>query len=149
MRSEASAPKPPAAEETACPLRGWFLNPFFQILLSVALSAAAQLFLKVGADRLEKGAVGLGFILSSLSSPWVWAGIAGIIGSLVSWLYALRFVQLIIAFNIAGLLHVIVPLASWIFLGERLGGMRLLGIGLVFAGVLVVAKPAAKMEEEL
>ncbi len=110
------------------------------------LAAAAQVFLKKGAD--ESASLSL-FVsmLMSLHSLWTWAGILCMIGSLVSWLYALRFVSLIIAFNVAGLLHVVVPLVSWLFLGETLGAMRCVGIGLVFVGVLVVVKPVIKMEE--
>lgn len=122
-------------------------NPYVQILFSVTLSAGAQLFMKKGADEAidPTAAIALGF--SGLHSPWVWAGIACLIGSLISWLYALRFVPLIVAFNLAGLQHVIVPLISWLYLGEKIGGIRWLGIGLVFAGVLIVAKPIIKMEE--
>ena len=124
-----------------------FLNPWLQIFLSVLGNAAAQLFLKKGADTSLQGGASLAFVSCALHSPWVWAGIACMIVSLISWLYALRFVQLIIAFNLAGLLHVIVPLLSWVLLGEKIGGIRWLGIGLVFAGVLIVAKPVIRMEE--
>ena len=107
----------------------------------------AQLLLKRGADESVQAAGSFTFGIAGLHSPWVWAGIVAMVTSLVSWLYALRFVQLIVAYNLAGLLHVIVPLMSWVCLGEKVGGLRWLGIGLVFVGVLIVARPVIKMEE--
>jgi len=124
-----------------------FGNPYTQIFLSVLMNAAAQLLLKHGADESVRASSSFALGFSGLRSMWVWGGIACMIGSLVSWLYSLRFVQLIVAYNLAGLLHVIVPLLSWIFLGERIAGLRWLGIGLVFAGVLIVAKPIIRIEE--
>ena len=69
--------------------------------------------------------------------------------SLFSWLYGLRFVPLNIAFNLAGLVQVLVPLAAWLLLGERIGATRLCGIALVCAGVLIVARPLMRVEEKL
>ena len=124
-----------------------FFSPYLQIFVSVLLNAAAQLLLKKGSDESVEATTSFALGFSGLHSAWVWGGIACMIASLVSWLYSLRFVQLIIAFNLAGMLHVMVPLFAWICLGERIGGLRWLGIGLVFAGVLVVAKPVIKIEE--
>jgi drug/metabolite transporter (DMT)-like permease len=123
-----------------------FLHPHVQILCSVLLMAAAQVLLKRGADA-TASASWLG--VAALRSGWVWLGIVAMIGSLLSWLHALRFVQLSVAYNLSGLLHVIVPLSCWIFLSEEIGGRRWLGIALVLAGVLITAKPAGKIEEEI
>ncbi len=46
-------------------------------------------------------------------------------------------------------MHILVPLSSWIFLGEAILPRRWLGIGLVLVGLLIVAKPAARLEEKL
>ena len=89
----------------------------------------------------------LGF--EGLRSGWVWLGIAGMVTSLFSWLYSLRFVPLNIAFNLAGLIQVLVPVASWFFLGERIGPLRACGILLVCTGVFVVARPLMHVEEKL
>src|SRR5262245_45917319 len=58
-----------------------------QLALSVLLSAAAQVFLKLGAGS-EAGDEWLGF--SRLHSGWVWMGIGAMVASLFSWLYSLR-----------------------------------------------------------
>lgn len=145
LNAPTSSERQPAAGPSVPWPRGFF-NPYFQIILNVILAAAAQVFLKKGADEAATLSLFVSMLMS-LRSLWTWAGILCMIGSLVSWLYALRFVPLIIAFNVAGLLHVVVPLASWLFLGETLSAMRCVGIGLVFVGVLVVARPVVKMEE--
>lgn len=115
-------------------------------MLSVLLDAASQIFLKLGANETLHGAV---FGVSALRSPWVWLGIVCIIVSLVSWLHALRVVPLHMAYNIGGILHVLVPIGCWIFLGEHISLLRSLGIFLVLVGVYVVARPVIHVEERL
>jgi drug/metabolite transporter (DMT)-like permease len=131
---------------TAPAPRTWFLNPYAQILVSVLCMAASQLLLKKGAPDSATASL-LGF--TALGSGWTWLGILAQIGSLLAWLYALRFVQLSIAYNLTGLLHVIVPLSCWIFLGEKIVAQRWFGIALVLAGIFVTAQSAAKIEQEI
>ena len=121
-------------------------NPYVQLALSVVFSAAAQLLLKRGSG-IEAEDSWLG--LESLRSGWVWLGIGAMIASLFSWLYALRFVPLNIAFTLAGAIHFLVPIGSWLWLGEAISGRRWLGIVFVLAGVIVSAKPATDVEEKL
>ncbi|HYR57282.1 MAG TPA: EamA family transporter, partial [Chthoniobacteraceae bacterium] len=124
------------------PLAGFF-DPYVQITLSILLSAAAQLFLKRGADA----AVGSSWLgIEGLRSGWTWFGITAMVASLFSWLRALRFIPLNIAFNLSGAIHALVPLSSWLLLGEQIGGRRWLGISLVIAGVLLVARPLVRAE---
>ena len=94
-------------------------RPYAQLVISFLLSAGAQVWLKLGAGSEENA---LGF--ASLQSPWVWLGIAATIGSLLTWLNALRTVPLSLAFALAGIIHALVPLASWIFLGEAIPAKR-------------------------
>src|SRR5271166_3544711 len=83
--------------------KGWFFNAYTQIMLSILLSTAAQLFLKKGADTAVPE-IWLG--VEGLRSGWVWLGILAMVTGLFSWLYGLRFIPLNIAFNLAGLVHV-------------------------------------------
>jgi len=87
--------------------------------------------------------------IEGLRSGWVWLGIGAMVTSLFSWLYGLRFVPLNVAFNLAGLVQVLVPLASWLLLGETIGPTRACGILLVCAGVFTVARPLMRVEEKL
>jgi len=124
----------------------WFLRPYTQLWLSILFSAAAQLLLKKGADQ-TVSSIWLG--IAGLRSGWVWLGILALVTSLVSWLHALRSVPLIVAYNLAGAIHILVPLSCAIFLGEKIGLTRGCGIALVLLGVLIVARPVAKVEERL
>ena len=72
-----------------------FLHPYLQLSISIVLTAAAQIFLKIGVD-IRLGASGYGFVFSL----WIWTGISAILLSLFSWLYALKSVPLIVAFNL-------------------------------------------------
>jgi drug/metabolite transporter (DMT)-like permease len=135
----------PVADAIDTPAQ-WFVSPTLQLWFSIFLSAVAQVFLKLGADQ-SAGGVLSG--VAALRSGWTWLGILAIVAGLGSWLYALRSIPLIIAFNLAAFTHVLIPLACWFFLGETVSGMRWLGIALVFAGVIVIARPVAKAEELL
>ncbi len=121
-------------------------NSYSQIVLSIVFSAASQVLLKRGAsDHVSEMWLGV----NGLQSGWVWLGIAAMIASLFSWLHALRSIPLSLAFTLAGASHVLVPLGSWLWLGEAIPGRRWLGILLVTAGVLVSAKPATAVEKKL
>jgi multidrug transporter EmrE-like cation transporter len=128
---------------------GAFLNPYFQLLLTALLGTAAEVCLKFGATQTANPAEFSLFGLSGLASKWVWLGIVFTVLSFLSWMQALRTVPLAVAFTLSNVVHVLVPLSCWYFLGESLGPRRLLGIGLVVAGLLVVAKPFAKLDERL
>ncbi len=121
------------------------------LALSVLLAAAAQLFLKAGAETLPSDSSwesGLS-VLTALRSGWIWLGIFATVASLIAWLRALRTVPLNVAFNIAALSQVLVPVASWFIFRESIGLLRGVGIGLVFAGVVVIAKPLVRVEARL
>jgi drug/metabolite transporter (DMT)-like permease len=124
----------------------WYLNAYLHVGLTVMLSAIAQLLFKVGSDQTPGGSL-LGF--ASLKSDVVWLGIGCMIGSLLAWLQALRSLPLIIAFNLAAATQVVVPLGSWLFLGEEISILRWIGVFVVTLGVIVIAKPLAKLEERL
>ncbi len=133
---------------TSHPIR--FLNPYVQILVSSSLVTVAEVFLKKGATETVLTHMQLSWLgISSLSSGWVWLGIACYITSFASWLYALRFLPLIIAFNLSTMVHVLVPISCWIVLGETISLQRWVGILLVLFGIWIIAKPLVKMEESL
>src|ERR1700731_3699533 len=127
-----------------------FGNPWLQLGLSIACVAIYELLLKQGAAETANLSPRWGWTgLPGLASIYVWIAIVFVILSLVTWLYVLRYIPLSIAFPISQAVHVLVPLGSWLVLGENIIGLRWIGIALVLAGLAVVAKPVARMEEEL
>ncbi|MEO5719676.1 MAG: hypothetical protein ABIR29_14045 [Chthoniobacterales bacterium] len=130
--------------------RGWFLNPWVQLAICVLLATAAEIFLKLGAEATANPADPWSWTgLTGLRSSWVWWGILVSVISLFNWLATIRKLPLTIAFPVGNAVHILVPLSSWIFLGEAILPRRWLGIGLVLVGLLIVAKPAARLEEKL
>lgn len=132
------------------PPRG-LLNPTLHLFGSALLVTAAELLLKVGASAAAAGkkASIAGGIADGLASPWTWAGIVCYVLSFLSWLHVLRWVPLIVAFNLMNGVHILVPVGSWLVLGESIPPARWVGIGLITAGLFLIAKPLAKMEERL
>jgi len=132
------------------PKPGFFRNPYFQILLTVLLTSAAQIFLKLGADGSagdDSAASWLG--VAELRSGWTWLGILAYIASFGGWLYALRFLPLGIAFGLTNAVHIFVPLGAWLILGERINLLRGSGIAVIVIGVVVLAQSVAVAEEKL
>jgi undecaprenyl phosphate-alpha-L-ara4N flippase subunit ArnE len=72
-----------------------------------------------------------------------------VILSFASWLYVIRHIPLTVAFPLSNVVHILVPLSSWVFLGEAIPTRRWAGIVLVLIGLAIVAKPVAKLEERL
>src|SRR5580692_31750 len=134
-----------AAHFAPRPIR--FLNPYVAIALSVVLDACAQVLLKKGADHsVSHGSL---FGIAGLQSGWVWLGIIAMVTSFSSWIYSLRYVPLNVAANLTGVVHVLVPLICWWGMGEQIDAKRWLGIGLVIAGVFIIARPLMKVEEKI
>ncbi len=110
----------------------------------------AEIFLKLGAEASadpESACAWTG--LTGLRSGWVWWGILASVVSLFNWLATIRQLPLNSAFPIGNAVHILVPLSSWIFLGEAILPKRWMGIALVLVGLIIVAQPAAKLEERL
>ncbi len=132
------------------PLLRWLANPWLQIALNAFIVTVSELFLKIGARNTAHFAHNLSWTgFTGLASIWTWLGIVFVILSLFSWLYVLRHVPLSIAFPLSNAVHVLVPLSCWIFLGELISPRRWCGIALVLIGLLIVAKPFARIEEKL
>lgn len=131
------------------PAPGLFWNPYLQIFLTVLLTAAAQILLKVGADHSAGDNSALSWLgIKELGSGMTWLGIFAFVASFGGWLYALRFLPLGLAFALTNGVHIFVPLGSWYFLGDHIGWTRGCGIAIIVAGILLLAQSVAKVEEK-
>ncbi len=130
--------------------RGRFANPWLQLAICVLLATAAEIFLKLGAEATADPTNAWSWTgLTGLRSSWVWWGILASVISLFNWLATLKKLPLTIAFPVGQAVHILVPLSSLVFLGEAISSRRWIGIGLVLVGLMIVAKPAARLEEKL
>ncbi|GMQ83364.1 MAG: EamA family transporter [Gammaproteobacteria bacterium] len=116
------------------------------ILVSVSMSAIAQITLKVGmsSEKMKhalSGAVGrfdaLWFMVTDF---FVITGLSiYFIGALV-WLLVLAKIDVSVAYPFVGLGFILTMAAGALFLGEPLGMQRMIGTFLVVAGVTLVAQ---------
>lgn len=130
------------------PLRLLPSRGYAQVALTAALATASEMMLKQGAldtAHLPQRVDWLG--ISALHSGWVWLGTALQVLGFVSYSAALRTLPLYIAFNLMSVLHISIPVCAWIFFAEHISLSRWAGIGLVLAGIWVIARPASKVEE--
>jgi drug/metabolite transporter (DMT)-like permease len=126
-----------------------FANPWLVLVFEVVFVTAAETLLKVGASKTERVAGWEWTGLLPLSSIWTWWAIALIVLSFLCWIYVLKYIPLSIAFPLSNVVHVLIPLNCWIFLGEHISSRRWCGIAVVILGLAMVAKPVAKIEEQL
>ncbi|HEY6071095.1 MAG TPA: EamA family transporter [Chthoniobacterales bacterium] len=127
-----------------------FRNPWFQFVLNIIGVVVYELLLKAGASATADPARGWsGFGVTALLSPLTWLAICVIIVDLTIWLYILRYIPLSIAFPLSRTVDVLVPISCWLILKEAISPMRWFGIALAIIGLVIIAKPAAQLEERL
>lgn len=144
MPTEAAPPAPLIAASS-------LTAPSWRMLVLIGFCAvcgtAAEIFMKLGADESAAAAETAGLLgRIGLTSGWVWASIAVTLCGFGGWWRVVSSAPLSVAFPLANVVHVLIPLSSWIFLGEQIGPRRWLGIALVVAGLVTIARPQAEME---
>jgi drug/metabolite transporter (DMT)-like permease len=121
------------------------LSTFAFIITGVLLNAAAQLFLKAGTNRLG-GAIHLTMDnwfttgLKVATQLPILAGLACYAISLVVWIIGLSRTDVTIAYPMLSLGYVVSAFGAWMFLGEVVSPQRLLAIGVIMVGVVLLAR---------
>jgi len=115
---------------------------FVLVFASVSLSAIAQTAFKMGVARAQTAADAAIWIkaLTMVFSPLVLLGLALYgVGTLL-WLFALRQLDLSLAYPFVAMSFVMVAGSGMLFLGEPVQPTRLIGLGLIVLGLLVMAR---------
>ena len=117
------------------------MKTFLLIVLSTTLSGAGQLLLGAGTRGMPPltgaGIFVLRTWLTLLGNVQVLAGLTCWALSTALWLAVLTSTQLSFAYCIGSLNYIVVPLlARWLF-RENLSGARLIGMVIIFLGVMV------------
>lgn len=106
-------------------------------LISIALGSAGQFLLKVAAGSLRTGnglwQLGLSFLNLKMLAAVTFFGT-----SMLLWLFVLRRMELSVAYPMVSLGYVFVLIISALFLHEQVYLNKLLGTGLIMAGVIVL-----------
>lgn len=123
-------------------------NAVILLVLTIILSACAQLFMKVSMIQLQQLLDGAGDKQSLLFAvldnrvviAWLFAGLLCYALSMLSWLFALIKYELSFAYPFLGVTYVLVYLGAvyWEQVGEQLTLLRTVGIMLILIGVVFV-----------
>ncbi|MCG2583043.1 EamA family transporter [Massilia sp. TS11] len=120
------------------------LTTFAFILSGVLLNALAQLLLKAGTNA-------IGAIHLTAENWWrvglqvatqlpIIGGLSCYVISVVVWIIGLSRVDVTIAYPMLSLGYVVSALGAWWFLGEMISAQRLLGIGVIIVGVVILTR---------
>lgn len=117
------------------------LAGFALIFCSVALSALGQTCFKAGVNGVSfaEGSGVASRAVALVLSPWVLGGLAFYGLGTVLWLFALRRMDLSLAYPFVAMSFVMVAASGVLFLGETLSVIRVLGMALIVAGLCVMA----------
>ncbi|TQK07812.1 EamA family transporter [Herbaspirillum sp. SJZ107] len=121
------------------------LATFGFIITGVLLNAAAQLLLKAGTNALG-GAIHLtasnwfGTLVKVGTQLPILAGLACYAVSLVVWIMGLSRTDVTIAYPMLSLGYVAAALGAWLFLGEVVPPQRLVALGVIILGVVLLAR---------
>lgn len=114
------------------------------ILISVAMSAVAQIALKHGMSSpvvqasLNSGIERVAPLIAT--NPFIWTGLALYGAGALLWLGVLAQIDVSQAYPFVGLGFLLTMVLGIILLGESVSAMRLIGTLLVVAGVVLVSR---------
>jgi len=114
---------------------------FILLLLSVIASFSGQAFLKLGALRLGKVNTNnaIGHVLSIVTTPELMAGLVCYALGAIFYILLLTRVKLSVAAPASTLIYIFSVLFGYFVLHEALPSYRLMGLGLIVCGVILVA----------
>jgi len=121
------------------------LTTFAFIISGVLLNACAQLLLKAGTNALG-GAIHLTMatwfqtLVKVFTQLPIVGGLACYGLSLVVWIIGLSRTDVTIAYPMLSLGYVVSAFGAWMFLGEAVSPQRLVAIGVIIVGVVLLAR---------
>jgi len=131
---------------------GLTLAIFLLIIMTDVGESIAELFMKKGLIATGISAVSMdnirAFITANVQSYFIWAGVFIYILSFLIWIIILSRIELSVAFPIGSTSYIFVPILSIIFLNERIGVLRWVGILFIVAGIHFVSKSAKPRKRE-
>lgn len=114
------------------------------ILIPTVTGVAGQLLLKVGMSQLGALEISIAaipsLIMRIILSPYIIVGLAIYFGGVFFWLLALNRADLSFVYPFASLSYVLITVASAVLLHENVSPTRWIGMFVICAGVLIVAR---------
>lgn len=116
---------------------------FALLLWDVLASVSGQLSLKLAMNQV--GAIGLAQVANPIatairvfSNPLMWLALALYSTAFIAWLIVLSRINLSLAYPLLALTYVLIPIASWVILGEQVPTLRWVGITIIAVGIVAV-----------
>jgi len=119
------------------------MSPLVYILLSVLLGALGQVLWKHGLSFMEfepSMFFNLGGLYKIVLNGWIPAGILCYFVSMVLWLKALKLAELSYVYPFISLNFVILTLIGALLFHEHVSALRVMGVMLIVAGIIMVAQ---------
>ncbi len=117
------------------------------LMTGVLLNAAAQLLLKAGTNAVGHFEFSLDNLLpvgmKIAFQPYIMGGMACYAISLVVWIMGLSRVPVSVAYPMLSVGYVLNAVAAWYLFGESLSAQKLIGIGFIVLGVVLVTRSQA------
>lgn len=114
------------------------------ISMSVFAGVAGQLSLKHGMSQLGAQSLNASTLVSMVGrivlSPWVMLGLVIYGAGTFFWLMVLSRVDLSFAYPMLSTSYVLVLATSWLFLGESISVLRIIGVVTILAGVIFISQ---------
>ena len=120
------------------------LISFSLIFAGVMLNAAAQILMKAGTNAVgyfEFSSQNILPIGWKLASEWhIVAALFCYALSVIIWILALSRVPVSIAFPMLSMAYVVNAVAAWYLLGEAFSLTKVVGIGVIILGVIIISR---------
>lgn len=116
------------------------------LLLAIVLCSASQLCWKQATTKVPENSSVMATLHVTLLEPMFWIAAALYVWQFFNWMRVLRYADLSFAQPITAGTYVVVGAAAWLFFDESLPPHRLMGIGLILAGVVLISSSPHKSE---
>lgn len=110
------------------------------LAISIVLNVAGQLLLRRAAMA---GSAPDAAVAKAYLSPYFVGGVAMLGFSMLLWVQVLRKMPLTLAHPISAIAFILVPVGARVLWGEPLTLLRMIGILVILAGVVIVARSAS------
>ncbi|MDO1581357.1 EamA family transporter [Rhizobium oryzicola] len=107
------------------------------------LNVLQQVFLKYSADDVPP-LDAWGFILQTLTSPWFMAAIIAETVCFFVWMTVLSELDLAKAFPLSAVSYLLIMGVAWVFFGEQMTLLQIIGSGLILSGIFCIATASPK-----
>jgi len=122
------------------------LTDFIETFTHLCFKKSALTENEVVITNISEAAV---FLQAVFSSPFLWLGLLSVLATFILWSSLLSKIDLSVAVPICSFSYILIPLASIIFLHEKVSLSRWSGVVFILLGVVFVSLSASEKERVL